>query len=97
MEIDEKYKWLYDDTDGLKEKVIFRNRIEYKVNCKLHNSVGPALIETFDPLHLTHPSSTEFEKYYINGKLLDFEEWKIFNREHKLKKLKKSIKNKKEE
>ena len=95
MEIDEKYKWLYDDIDGLKEKVIFRNRIEYRVNCKLHNSVGPALIETFDPLHLTHPSATEFEKYYINGKPLDFEEWCIYNRIYKLKRLKKIIKYKK--
>ena len=97
MDIDEKYRWLYDNIGGLKEKVIFRNKIEYRINCKLHNAVGPALIEKFDPLHLTYPSTTDFEKYYINGKLIDFEEWKLYNRNYKLKKIKKNINRKKED
>jgi hypothetical protein len=97
MEINEKYKWLYDDMLGLKEKINFRNRIEYRVNGKLHNSVGPALIQKYDPLHKNNPSSDDFEHFYINGEKVEMDEWIIYNRKYKLKKLKKNIKYKKED
>jgi UDP-3-O-[3-hydroxymyristoyl] glucosamine N-acyltransferase len=68
-------------------------------NCKIQNNaliygpaileegvfVGPAVILKYDPLYLTKPSDEDYEKYYINGDKIEFEEWKIYNRQHKLK------------
>lgn len=88
--VDDKYKWLYDDINGLKEKIIFRDKIEYRVNGLLHNINGPALILKFDPLNLITPSPDN-EKYYIRGNPLSFEDWSIFHRKAKLRKIKKSI------
>lgn len=97
MENNEKYKWLYDEIKGLKEKINFRDRVEYRVNGKIHNALGPAIIKKYDPLHLTHPTDDDFEHFYINGNKVELDEWTIWNREYKLKKLKKSIKNKKDD
>ena len=95
MEIDKKYNWLYDEMKGLKEKINFRDRIEYRVNGKIHNEVGPAIIRKYDPLHLTTPPN-DCEEFYINGGKVELDQWVIYNRMYKLKKIKKSIKNKKE-
>lgn len=85
MGIEEKYSWLYDEINGLKEKIRFKDKIIYKMNNKLHNPVGYAIIHLQD---LTDLNTTPEEgEYYICGKKLDFEEWKIYNREHKLKKV----------
>lgn len=92
----EEYSWLYDDMDKLKEKINFRDRIEYRINGKIHNSKGPAIILRYDPLLLTTPDEESVNNYYINGNKLSFDDWKIYNRECKLKKIKKKIKNKKE-
>lgn len=92
----EQYDWLYDDMDKLKEKIVFRDRIEYRINGKLHNSKGPAIINKFDPLTLITPPDDGINEYYISGNKINYDEWIIYNRESKLKKLKKKIKEKKE-
>lgn len=86
------HSWLYDDIDGLKEKITFRNRTEYRINGKLHNPVGPSIINRYDPLTLETPSDDMIEEYYIFGNKLQIDDWQIFNREHKLKKLLKKTK-----
>jgi len=92
----EEYGWLYDDMDKLKEKIVFRDRTEYRINGKFHNSKGPAVILKFDPLTLITPDEESINNYYISGNKLNYDEWIIYNREDKLKKLKKKIKQKKE-
>ena len=93
---EEEYKWLYDEINGLKEKIVFRNRIEYRVNGKIHNSKGPAIIHTYDPLTMEYPSENDYKEYYINGNKLTEEEWSIYNREYKIKKIMKKSKQKRE-
>jgi len=96
MNYNKKYDWLFDDIDKLKEKIIFRNKIEYRISGKLHNTTGPAIIHKFDPLLLTAPSPEDFEEYYVNGDKIDFEEWIIYNRRHKIIKIKKVTAQKKD-
>ena len=86
------HSWLYDNLKGLKEKIIFRDRIEYRVEGKLHNIVGPAYIQTYDPLHKTTPSDTECKQYYIKGIKMDEEQWLINTRKYKIDKLIKKTK-----
>lgn len=92
----EEYGWLYDDMDKLKEKIVFRDRIEYRVGGKFHNSKGPALIRKYDPLTLITPPDDQLKEYYISGHKLEFDEWNVFSRESKLKKIMKKTKQKKE-
>jgi hypothetical protein len=85
MEIDKKYEWLYDEINGLKEKIRYKDKIIYRINGKLHNPVGQAIVYLQDP---NEPNTTPEEgEYYISDKKLEFEEWKIYNREHKMKKI----------
>ena len=83
----EKYHWLYDNINGLKEKIIYRDRIEYKISGKFHNSTGPAVIRYFDPLLSKHPNEEDKEEYYINGDRIPQNEWLVYNRKHKIEKL----------
>lgn len=92
-EDEEKYIWLCDEIEGLKEKITFRNRTEYRISGKLHNNKGPAVINKFDPLLLTKPEEDDVNEFYLKGIKLTEEEWIIYNREYKLKKLKRNIKN----
>ena len=82
----EKYSWLHDNMDGLKEKILYKDRIEYRISGKLHNSAGPALI-SFSP----EDSNEKNEEYYINGEKLPETEWLLYNRESKLTKIKKKL------
>jgi hypothetical protein len=88
-EID-KYKWLFDDITNLKEKIRFKDRIEYRVSGQLHNVVGPAII------YFDSPETNEVgtNHYYINGLEYTEEDWNIKTRSVKLKKLKKKIEKK---
>jgi len=88
----ENYGWLYDNLDGLKEKIVFRDRIEYRVSGELHNHTGPALIYTYDPLHHTYPSDTECEEYYLRGLKMDKEQWTINTRKFRVNKIIKKTK-----
>jgi hypothetical protein len=95
-EADEKvHGWLYDNLEGLKEKIVFRDRIEYRVSGELHNHIGPAIIYTYDGLHKTHPDSENSEEYYLKGIKMDKEQWVINTRKYRIKKIIK--KTKKEE
>ena len=98
IEADENiHHWLYDDLEGLKEKIVFRDRIEYRVGGKLHNHTGPALVYTYDPLHKTHPAEGSNEYYYLKGLKMDEEQWTINTRKYRvnkiIKKTKEGIKN----
>lgn len=92
----DEYGWLCDDMEGKKEKILFRDRVEYRVSGKLHNPVGPAVINTYDPLTMISPDEDNYKEYYINDVKMNEEEWSLYNREHKLKRLKKKTKEKKE-
>ena len=85
------YKWLWDDIIGLKQKIRFKDRIEYRVSGKLHNTVGPAIVGFGDDKKKT----TGVAKYYIKGEEIPFEEWSILVRPNKLKKIKKRIEREK--
>ena len=84
--MEEKYSWLYDNMEGLKEKIMFKDRIEYRISGKLHNSAGPALISTSP-----EDSNEKTEEYYINGEKLPENEWLLYNRENKISKIKKKL------
>ncbi len=86
--MEEINKWLFDDINGLKQKLRFKDRIEYRVNGKLHNTKGPAWVQLKD-------DNTEGDKiYYIKGEKMTEDEWSILIRPNKLKKIIKNIKNK---
>jgi hypothetical protein len=89
-----KYSWLYDNIDNLKEKIIFRDRTEYRISGELHNHKGPAVIHTYDPLFGTHPDEENFEEYYLRGLKMTKEQWLINTRKYKVNKI---IKKTKEE
>jgi hypothetical protein len=87
--MENKHEWLFDDISKIKEKIRFKDRIEYRVKGKIHNSVGPAIIffETEDEEEKRH--------FYIKGDEYTFEDWNLKMRPVKLKKLQNKIKNKK--
>lgn len=85
METD-KYDWLFDDIKGLKEKIRFKDRIEYRVSGEIHNPVGPAII------YLDEHGNTTKSLFYLNGSQYTEEDWNIAVRPVKLKKLKKKSK-----
>jgi len=85
------YSWLYDNLDGLKEKIVFRDRIEYRISGELHNHKGPAIIYTYDPLYKTTPE--ESEEYYLRGLKMEKEQWLINTRKYKVNKLIKKTRN----
>ena len=89
MELD-KYKWLFDNIEGLKEKIRFKDRIEYRVSGELHNSLGPAVI------YFDIPETNEIGKklYYLKGLQYTEEDWNIKVRPVKLKRLKRKIQQK---
>lgn len=83
-------EWLWDDINNLKQKIRFKDRIEYRVNGKLHNSTGPALITFGDVVKKT----VDVETFYIKGIEIPHDEWEIMVRPTKLKKIMKNIKKK---
>lgn len=89
---DEKNMWLCDEMKGLKEKINFRDRIEYRVNGLIHNSYGPAIINKFDPLHQNPLDEDNIEEYYIGGEKITYDEWLLYNRKHKIQKIIKKTK-----
>ena len=90
--IDEiKYKWLFDDIVGMKEKIRFKDRIEYRVSGQLHNTVGPAVIEFDDD----EKKTIETNRYFLKNQEYTEEDWNIAVRPIKLKKLKRKIDKKK--
>ena len=88
-EID-KYYWLFDEMEGMKEKIRFKDRIEYRVSGNLHNTVGPAFIPVSDGEKA--PGSCRF---FIKGLEYTEDDWNIAVRPIKLKRLKKKIDKKK--
>jgi len=89
-EID-KYKWLFDEIEGLKEKIRFKDRIEYRVSGQLHNTSGPSVIEFGDE----EKKTTGNIQYFLKGLEYTEEDWNIAVRPIKLKRLKRKIKSKK--
>lgn len=87
----EKNKWLFDEILGLKQKLRFKDRIEYRVNGKLHNTVGPAVIGLSDDKN----KKTGSVQYFIKGEEMTFDEWSILTRPVKIKKIIRKIKNEK--
>ena len=85
-EID-KYKWLFDEMDGMREKIRFKDKMEYRVSGQLHNTLGPALIEFDD--------DGDINRYYLKGLEYTEDDWNIAVRPIKLKRLKKKIDKKK--
>jgi len=88
----DNYSWLYDNMDGLKEKIVFRDRIEYRMSGELHNHTGPAIIYTYDPLLKTYPNDTESEEYYLRGLKMDKDQWTINTRKYRVNKIIKKTK-----
>ena len=92
--IDEvKYKWLFDEMEGMKEKIRFKDRIEYRVSGQIHNTLGPAIIEFGDE----EKKTTSAVRYFIKGLEYTEEDWNVAVRPVKLKKLKKKIETKRNE
>ena len=91
---EDDHSWLYDNLDGLKEKIVFRDRTEYRIGGELHNHVGPAIIYTYDGLHKTEPPD-DSDEYYLRGLKMDKEQWTINTRKYRvnriIKKTKKDI------
>lgn len=86
--IDEvKYKWLFDDIVGMKEKIRFKDRIEYRVSGQLHNAVGPAVIE----FEGWDGRTIDIKHYFIKGLEYTEEDWNVAVRPIKLKRLKMKI------
>lgn len=92
-----KYSWLYDNLDGLKEKIVFRDRIEYRISGELHNHKGPAIIYKYDPLLGTHPDESETEEYYLKGLKMTKEQWLINTRKYKVNRIIKKTKEENDE
>lgn len=82
----EDYGWLYDNMDGLKEKIVFRDRIEYRISGELHNHTGPAIVYTYDPLKGTTPKEG-VDEYYLRGLKMDKEQWTINTRKYKVNRI----------
>jgi hypothetical protein len=90
--MDEKdYSWLFDDMTNMKEKIKFRDRIEYRVNGELHNPFGPAVIRFKNLYKLA--DDFEEKEYWIRGVKKTEKEWNIMIRKIKLKRLMKKIKS----
>ena len=85
------HHWLYDDLEGLKEKIVFRDRTEYRISGQLHNHVGPAIVYTYDGLHKTTPSD-DSDEYYLKGLRMDKEQWTINTRKYRVKRIIKKTK-----
>ena len=85
-EID-KYKWLFDEMDGLREKIRFKDRIEYRVSGQLHNTLGPAVIGFGDD----EKKTTGAAQYFLKGLEYTEDDWNIAVRPIKLKRLKRKI------
>lgn len=86
----DEYKWLFEENiKKLRQKIRFKDRIEYRVGGKLHNIHGPAWVGLQD---LSNPTKTPVVMYYINGENIDFNEWSVIVRPLKLKKIIKNIK-----
>ena len=80
--MNEKYKWLYEDTTNLKEKINFRDKIIYRKNGLLHNITGHAYISK---------ENENENKYYLNGELMLENQWLIQNTKYKIQKIKSKI------
>lgn len=83
-----EHDWLCDDIHKLRQKVRFRDRIEYRISGLLHNLVGPAIIY-FDDIDNNENGK---EIYYIKGKIISPKDWNILNRSKKIRKLLKRTK-----
>jgi hypothetical protein len=83
----DKYKWLFDEMEGMKEKIRFKDRIEYRISGQLHNTLGPAIIEFSDEEEKTVGNN----RYFIKGQEYTVQDWNIAVRPIKLKRLKKKI------
>jgi hypothetical protein len=87
----DKYYWLFDDMKGMKEKIRFKDRIEYRVSGEIHNTIGPAIIEFGDE----EKKTTGAARYFLKGQEYTEEDWNIAVRPVKLNRLKKKIDKKK--
>lgn len=78
--------WLEQDCN---QKILFLDRIEYKINGKLHRLDGPAI----EPIPKNPTGGTPLKEYWINGeKFNDEKDWlpiaKRLDRKLKLKVIK---------
>ena len=92
MNEEEKYKWLFDDMTDMKEKIRFKDRIEYRVSGKIHNTLGPAIIYFDNPDTKVVGTS----HFFIKGREYTEDDWNVAVRPIKLKRLKRKIDKKKE-
>ena len=92
MNEEEKYKWLFDDMTDMKEKIRFKDRIEYRVSGKIHNTLGPAIIYFDNPDTKVVGTS----HFFIKGLEYTEDDWNVAVRPIKLKRLKRKIDKKKE-
>lgn len=89
---DNKHGWISNDMKGLKEKIRFKDRIEYRVSGQLHNTTGPAIIYFDEP----EKKASDKELFYIKGVKYTKREWSVKVRPVKLKRIKRNIEAKKE-
>lgn len=76
-----KYRWMFDDMDGLKEKIVFKDKTVYKLSGELHNHTGPAVIHRGDK-----PGDGDVE-YYLMGVKMTERQWEVNTRRYKIEKL----------
>ena len=82
-EIDD-YDWLFEkELSKLRQKIRFKDRIEYRIGGKLHNTGGPAVIEFSG----WDGRTTDTEHYFIKGDEMTKEQWSVLVRPLKLKRL----------
>jgi hypothetical protein len=83
--------WLFDNIEGLKEKIYFKDRTEYRVSGKLHNPYGPAVIyHSYGSITVNTDNCYE---YWLKGEEYDIDEWKLYTRKIKINKIKNNLKN----
>jgi hypothetical protein len=88
---EDKYGWLFDEMEGRKEKIKFKDRTEYRRSGKKHNLSGPAVM--FDEPKDTGDGTDE-DEFWIKGEQYTREDWEIMVRPVKLKHLMKKINKK---
>jgi hypothetical protein len=96
MAKEKEHPWLFDNKIGLKEKIRFKDRIEYRINGKLSNPFGYA-VKYLPDIYSNEEQVLPDDEYWYNGEKMDEMTWKSeVERFTKIKKLQRKIKEKSE-
>lgn len=79
--MEDNLEWLHDNMSGMKEKIRFRDRIEYRISGLIDNPFGPAII------YFDEDNKVSSKHYYKKGEMISEKEWKMSKRKIKIEKL----------